>query len=62
MSDLRPLLTLPEVAKQLRVSVSTLRAWRSQGKFSVIKLPSGTVRVHPDELDRIVGAPTPLED
>lgn len=54
------LLTLPEVAAQLRVSVGTLRNWRAQGKLRVIQLPGGTLRVRQEEVDRLLGSEEPL--
>lgn len=47
------LLTLADVAKVLQVSIPTLRTWESRGQIKFVRLPSGTVRIHPDELRRI---------
>ena len=55
------LLTLPEVAALLRVSVSTLRNWRAQGKMQMVQLPGGTLRVREEEVERLLGADEPVE-
>lgn len=48
------LLTIPEVAGLLRVSVATVREWRYRGKIQVVQLPGGSLRVTQEELDRLV--------
>lgn len=52
------LLTLPQVAKCLNVSVPTLRSWYRRGWLNIVRLPMGTVRVHPREVERILLAGT----
>ena len=47
------LLRLADVARMLQVSIPTLRTWESRGQIKFVRLPSGTVRIHPDELRRI---------
>jgi excisionase family DNA binding protein len=53
----RRLLTLPEVATALRVSVATLRNWRAQGKIAMVRLPGGGLRVERAEAERLAGGP-----
>lgn len=48
------LYTLPQVAQMLQVSVPTLRAWQQRGRLNVVRLPGGTIRVHEDELKRLM--------
>lgn len=48
-----PLLTLPEAASRLRVSVATLRRWGRVGRLQMVRLPGGTLRVQPGEIERI---------
>lgn len=48
------LLTLPEVAALLRVSVGTLRNWRAHGKIQMVQLPGGTLRVRLEEVERLL--------
>ena len=53
----RPLLTVPEVADRLRVSVKTVRRRIESGELLVVRIGSGTrapVRVDADELDRFL--------
>ena len=58
--------TLPEVAEHCKVSLSTVRNWRYAGTLRCIQLPGGSLRVHRDELRRILtpakAAPEPPED
>lgn len=49
------LLTLPEVAEMLHVSVATLRYWRKHGKMRCVRLPGGTLRVMREEVERVMG-------
>ena len=46
--------TLPEVAAHCKVSISTVRNWRYKGTLQCIQLPGGSLRVHRDELRRIL--------
>jgi excisionase family DNA binding protein len=48
------LLTIPEAAKLLRVTVSTLRAWKLQGKFLTFRKIGGRVLVHRDDIQRFI--------
>lgn len=46
------LLTIGEAAKQLGVSVATLRAWADKGWVTPVKLPSGYRRFTEREIER----------
>jgi len=48
------LLTVNEVAKELRISARTLYLWIKQGRIKAIKLPSGKLRIESSELERIL--------
>jgi len=48
------LLTLPETAQVLRLKVSTIRAWRLQGKFLSFRKIGGRVLVHRRDLDAFI--------
>ncbi len=48
------LLTIPEAAKILRVTVSTLRAWRLQEKFLTFRKIGGRILVHRDDISRLI--------
>jgi excisionase family DNA binding protein len=50
------LLTIPEAAKVLRVAVSTLRAWKLQGKFLTFRKIGGRILVHRDDIARFIEA------
>lgn len=50
-------MTLPEVAAVLRVSVPTLRSWYRSGKLQCVRLPGGTLRVSIAEVERLAGGP-----
>jgi excisionase family DNA binding protein len=50
------LLTIPEAAKVLRVAVSTLRAWKLQGKFLTFRKIGGRILVHRDDIARFIDA------
>ena len=45
------LLTARAVADMLDVSPATVLRWTRQGDLPALRLPSGQVRYHPDELD-----------
>ena len=49
------LLTLGEAAKLLRLKVPTLRAWRAQGKLSVVKI-GGRVLIRRADLDALISS------
>ena len=48
------LLTLQEVADELRVSIHTVRDWRRRGWLKVLKLPGGSVRVSRTDLNSLL--------
>jgi hypothetical protein len=48
------LLTMAEVARTLRLAVSTLRSWRLQGKFLTFRKIGGRVLVHRADLVRLI--------
>ena len=50
-----PLLTIPDVAAQLKVSTRTVRRLIAGG-LKVYHLGPRTVRIHPDDLDRYLWA------
>jgi excisionase family DNA binding protein len=51
------LLTRPEAARLLNVSVSAIRKWQREGRLAVVKLGS-SVRVPMADLQRLVAAHT----
>jgi excisionase family DNA binding protein len=55
MTKLLKLLTIPEVAEALGVTVSCLRRWVLERKISTIRI-GRLVRISPAELERIVRA------
>jgi len=61
VSDQRPLLLLPEVAEELRVSVGTLRNWIRDGRVRAIRLPGGTLRITRAEFDRVAASDGKVE-
>ena len=48
------LLTLDEVAKELRISRRTLYLWIKQNRIKAIKLPNGKLRIESAELERVL--------
>jgi excisionase family DNA binding protein len=56
MGEQQTLLTLPEAAKVLRVSLSTLRAWKLQSKFLTFRKIGGRILVHKDDIARFIDA------
>ena len=50
MDTLRRLLTAAELAKDLRLSASTLRLWARTGRIPVVRLSSRALRFEPDEV------------
>ena len=56
------LLTMPQAAERLQVSLSTLRRIIDKGELPIVKINSRNVRVRPEDLDtyieaKIEGAP-----
>ncbi len=51
------LFTIPEAAKMLRVTVSTLRAWRLQRRLPFRKV-GGKVLLHRDDIRRFIDQAT----
>lgn len=47
------LLRLDPAARELDVSVSTLRRWWREGRIRLVKLPAGTLRIPEEELRRL---------
>jgi excisionase family DNA binding protein len=50
--ETRDLLTVPEVARLLRVAESTVRKWISAGRVPFLELPGGEYRIPRAELIR----------
>ena len=48
------LLTLKEAAALLRIKLSTIRAWKLQGKFLTFRKIGGRVLVHRDDIQRFI--------
>jgi len=48
------LLTLDEVAKELRISRRTLYLWIKEKRIKAIKLPNGKLRIESPELERVL--------
>jgi len=48
------LLTLDEVAKELRIGKRTLYLWIKQDRIKAIKLPNGKFRIESSELERVL--------
>lgn len=51
-TDERDLLTVPEVARLLRVAESTVRKWVAAGRVPFLELPGGEYRIPRTELIR----------
>ncbi|MGE0190439.1 MAG: helix-turn-helix domain-containing protein [Planctomycetota bacterium] len=49
-----PLLTIPDVASRLNVSVRTVRTWVAAGRLPVVRLGRRCVRVEPAEVERML--------
>ncbi|MEZ6009747.1 MAG: helix-turn-helix domain-containing protein [Planctomycetota bacterium] len=49
-----PLLSVPDVAEHLGVSVRTVRAWIAAGRLAVVRLGPRCVRIEPAEVRRLV--------
>lgn len=49
------LMTVTEVAAELRVSTATVRRWIAAGKLPATTLPTGTYRVARADVDAILG-------
>ncbi len=47
-------LTLGDVAREMRVSIHTVRDWRRKGILKVYKLPTGGVRVLRADVDALL--------
>lgn len=47
------LLTIGEAAKQLGVSVDTLRRWSNTRRVTVVILPTGHRRFRPEDIDAL---------
>ena len=52
--NMHRLLTLNEVAKELRISRRTLYLWIKQNRIKAIKLPNGKLRIESSELERVL--------
>ena len=51
---MQKLLTLDEVANELRISRRTLYLWIKQDRIKAIKLPNGKFRIESSELERVL--------
>ena len=49
-------ISLADVAEELAVSYWTVRRWAQAGQIKCIRLPSGTLRVPREELNRLAAA------
>lgn len=52
------LLTAQEVADMLAVSLRTVRGWLATGKLASVRLPGRIVRIHLEEVQRLIEAGT----
>lgn len=50
----KPLMTLDEVIRWLRISRTTANRWRNNGLLPAIKLPSGLVRYRREDIEQIL--------
>ena len=50
------LLTMKEAAALLRIKLSTIRAWKLQGKFLTFRKIGGRILVHKDDIARFIDA------
>lgn len=53
MEEETKLLTISQAARQIGVSIQTLRRWADRGLVPVTKLPSGYRRFTPDQIATI---------
>ena len=51
-------LSIPEVAKLLKVSTVTVHNWRIRGHLKAVRLPNGRYRVLESEVSRLLGNPS----
>jgi excisionase family DNA binding protein len=49
-----PLLTVSEVAQELRVHTATVGRWAREGRVPAIKLPGGTFRFRREDVDALI--------
>jgi len=49
----KPLMTVAEVAERFRVDQRTVRTWISDGRMACVRLPSGRIRIHYTEVQRL---------
>jgi len=54
VNSMQKLLTLDEVANELRISRRTLYLWITQKRIKAIKLPNGKLRIESSELERVL--------
>jgi len=52
----QPFLSIPEAAKRLRASESSVRRWIKSGRLKAIRLPSGRRKVRIEEVDAILAS------
>ena len=55
-------LSLADVAEELAVSYWTVRRWARAGQMRCIRLPSGTLRVPREELERLKAVEVNVEE
>ncbi len=60
-ASLKQLFTLAEAAACLTISERTLVRWVRAGRVKQLQLGPATVRVHRDEIDKVMGAEKPDE-
>jgi excisionase family DNA binding protein len=61
MTQLPALLTVAEVAEQLRITDETVHRWAREGKLPYVQLPSGLKRFRREEIEAILAGDQPAE-
>ena len=51
-SDLKPLVTVEDLAEQIKISPQTIRRWVREGKIPAIRLSFHDIRFFPDKIAR----------
>lgn len=51
-TDLKPLVTVEDLAEQIKISPQTIRRWVREGKIPAIRLSFHDIRFFPDKIAR----------
>lgn len=54
------MLKTSQVAEKCEVTIKTVQAWVRAGKLRATRTPGGQIRISHEEVDRVLGAPSPV--